>query len=66
MEELSAAQLQTLRGVAQVINWGPNVALKNLVERERTGMEFWLPIAVVALLVAGIETFLGQLFSRSK
>jgi hypothetical protein len=66
MEELSPAQLQTLRGVAHVINWSPNVALKNLVERERTGMEFWLPIAVIALVVAGAETFLGQLFSRSK
>ena len=66
MEELSPAQLQTIRGVAQVINWAPNLSLRNLVEKERSGMEFWLPIALLALLVAAVETFLGQLFSRSK
>ncbi len=66
LEELSAAQLQTLKSVAQVITWSPNLSLKQLVEKDRMGMEFWLPIALIALLVAGVETFLAQLFSRSK
>jgi hypothetical protein len=66
MEELSGAQLQTLRSVAQVVNWSPNFSLKDWVQKDRTGMEFWLPIALVALIIAGVETFLAQLFSRSK
>jgi hypothetical protein len=36
------------------------------VERQRTGLEFWLPILLLALLVAVVETFLAQYFSRSK
>jgi len=66
LDELSDAQLKTLRDVSQVISWVPNLSLKNLVEKDRSGLEFWLPIALLALLVAAAETFLGQWFSRSK
>jgi hypothetical protein len=66
MDELSPAQLNTIRSVAQVVNWTPNLDLKGLVQKERTGLEFWLPLAILALLVAGAETFLAQLFSREK
>ncbi len=66
LEELSPAQITSLKTVANVIAWAPNVSLRNMVEKDRTGLEFWLPIVVAALLVAGLETFLGQWFSRSK
>jgi hypothetical protein len=66
MDELSPAQISTLKDVANVLSWTPNFSLKGQVERERTGLEFWLPIVVLCLLLAAVETFLGQWFSRSK
>ncbi|MFM1768004.1 MAG: hypothetical protein RJA22_533 [Verrucomicrobiota bacterium] len=66
LDELSPAQLGTLREVANVVTWSPDLSLRNLVERGRTGLEFWLPVLLVCLLVAATETFLGQWFSRSK
>jgi hypothetical protein len=52
--------------VATVMAWSPGLSLKGLVEKARTGVEFWLPILVVCLLLAGLETFLAQWFSRSR
>jgi hypothetical protein len=66
LEILSAAQLNTLRGVAQVIDWTPHLALKDLVEKDRTGFEFWFSLVVAALVVAGVETCLAQRFSLEK
>jgi len=66
MDELSPAQLNTIKSAAQVIQWSPSMDLKGLVQKDRTGLEFWLPIAILALIVAGTETFLAQLFSREK
>jgi hypothetical protein len=66
MDELSLAQLNTIKSAAQVVQWVSNMDLKGLVQKDRTGLEFWLPIAVLALIVAGTETFLAQLFSREK
>ena len=66
MEELSTAQLMTLKNVTNVMECTPNFSLKGLVERDRSGVEFWLPIAILVLLLAGVETFLGQWFSRAK
>ena len=66
MDELSPAQLNTIKSVAQVTQWSPNMDLKGNVQKDRTGLEFWLPIAIVALVIAGVETFLAQLFSREK
>jgi hypothetical protein len=66
MEELTTGQIATLLLVANVVSWSPGFTLKGLAERDRSGLEFWLPIVIGALMVAGAETFLGQLFSRSK
>jgi hypothetical protein len=66
LDELSPAQLTTLKDVANVVTWSPGMSLKGMVEKERTGLELWLPIVVLCLLLAGVETFLGQWFSRSK
>lgn len=66
LDELSPAQLNTLKEVATVLTWTPNLSLRGLVEKGRTGLEFWLPIVIACLALAGVETFLGQWFSRSK
>jgi hypothetical protein len=66
MDELSLAQLNTIKSAAQVVQWVSNMDLKGLVQKDRTGLEFWLPIAILALIVASAETFLAQLFSREK
>jgi hypothetical protein len=66
LDELSPAQVTTLKDVANVVTWSPGMSLKGMVEKERTGLELWLPIVVLCLLLAGVETFLGQWFSRSK
>ena len=66
LDELSPAQLGTLKDVANVVVWSPDMSLRGLVEKGRTGLEFWLPVLVVCLLLAALETFLAQWFSRSK
>ncbi len=66
LDELSPAQLTTLKSVATVVPWTPGLSLKGLVEKGRTGLEFWLPLLLVCLAIAGVETFLAQWFSRSR
>ena len=66
LDELSPEQRKLLETVAHVVEWGPKFSLRETVERQRTGLEFWLPILLLALLVAVVETFLAQYFSRSK
>ena len=66
LDELSREQKKLLSTVAHVVDWAPNVSLKDQVQRERSGAEFWLPIVIIAMLIAGAETFLGQWFSRAK
>jgi hypothetical protein len=66
LDQISSAQVATLRDSANVINWSPNFSLKELVIQERSGMEFWLPLVMLALALAAAETFLSQWFSRSK
>ncbi len=66
LEELSPAQRSTLNNVAAVLDWTPNLALRGVVEKGRTGLEFWVPLAVLVLLLAMVETFLAQWFTRSK
>jgi len=66
MDELSPAQIGVLKNVATVTAWTPNVSFRTLVERDRTGLEFWLPVIIAALLLAAVETLLGQWFSRAK
>jgi hypothetical protein len=66
LDELSSEQKRLLSTAAQVVEWAPNISLKNQVQYARSGAEFWLPIVMLAMLVAGAETFLGQWFSRPK
>ena len=66
LDELSAEQKKMLAGVSHVVEWGPKVSLKDQVEQERRGSEFWLPILLAALVVAVVESALAQWFSRAK
>lgn len=66
LDELSSEQKKLLSASAHVVEWAPNTSLKSQVQYARAGAEFWLPIVILAMLVAGAETFLGQWFSRPK
>lgn len=66
LDELSAEQKKLLSASAHVVDWTPGLSLRDSVLRERSGLEFWLPIVLAALAVAALETFLAQWFSRSK
>lgn len=66
LDELSAEQKKLLATAAHVVEWTPNASLKDQVQHSRSGAEFWLPIVLIAMLIAMAETFLGQWFSRSK
>jgi hypothetical protein len=66
LEELSAVDLKTFDGVAQLIRWSPEMSLRGRLERERTGAEFWLALILAALGVAVAETVLGNRWSVSR
>ncbi len=66
LDDISAEDLKTLGEVSRVVRWSPTLSLKEMVEKERLGAEYWLPVALLAMLVAAVETFLAQYFSRSK
>lgn len=66
LDELSPAQLATLKGSVNVVPWTPNLSLRGMMERGRSGVEFWMPVLLAVLVLAAAETFLGQWFSRSK
>jgi len=63
---LSDRQLQALGQVAEVIKWTPDVSLVPKLKSARVGMELWFPLLVAALVIATLETFLAQWFSRAK
>ena len=62
----SAAQLKSLADVADVIKWNPDVSLTPKLTSARVGKELWLPLLIAALVVATLETFLAQNFTKSK
>ena len=66
LEELSPADLKVFDGVAQLIRWSPEHGLRAVLQKERTGSEFWLAFAILALGLAIAETWLGNRWSQSK
>lgn len=66
LEELSVEQYSSLKGAAEVYHWGPQFSLRRMVERQRSGVEFWPALVTAALALALFECFLGQWFSRSR
>lgn len=66
LQELTTLDWKTFDGVAQVFRWTLGMRLRGQLQQERTGNEFWLAIALVALAVAVAETTLGNQWSRSR
>jgi hypothetical protein len=66
LDELPVEQFKALEGSAQVIRWKPGMILRELVDKNRLGTEFWVPVLLAALLLAVTETILAQWFSRTK
>jgi hypothetical protein len=66
LEELPASDWKTFDGIAQVFRWTPGVSLRGALQRERTGNEFWMAIALLVLVAAVVETTLGNQWSRSR
>ena len=66
LRELSAQDWKSFDGVAQVFHWSPGTSLRAQLQKERTGNEFWMAFILVALVVAVVETTLGNQWSRSR
>ena len=66
LAELSANDLKSLDGVVDVIRWTSGANLHTVMERERSGSEFWLAFAILGLACAVAETVLGNQWSRSR
>lgn len=66
LTELAPEQRRDMERLAQVIDWQPGQDLRAAFDRERMGVELWLPLAVGVLLLGTVESWLAQQFSRSK
>lgn len=66
LTELAVEDKEKLKTAAHVYDWSPGFSLRELVEKERVGTEFWLPLALLVLALAALETWLAQWFSRAK
>jgi len=64
--DISDAQKQKLSQSAAVIDWRPGIDLSGTMDKERVGIELFMPLAVLLLLTALVETFLADWFSRAK
>ena len=65
-EALSEAQIQRLKGSADVIYATAGGQLSELISRERSGTELWPFFLLAAGIIAMIELFLSQRFSQEK
>jgi hypothetical protein len=66
LEILSPEQLRQLADAAHVIRWQPGASLKDDLAATRVGTELWLPLVVIALLLAVTEMSLAHWFSKPK
>jgi len=66
LADISTDQEKALAEIANVVRWSPSVPLEQMVQKSRVGTELWLPLAMIALLIATSETFLAQWFGRPK
>ncbi len=66
LSELPVDEVTALGQVAAVQRWNPTLNLREWVEKARIGAEYWLPILILVLALAALETFLAQYFSRAK
>jgi hypothetical protein len=66
LSELGEERRGELGRLGQVVDWEPGLDLKAALERERVGVELWLPLALGVLLLGVVEVWLAQQFSRPK
>lgn len=66
LAQLTDEQIQTIARHAQVVHWGDGETFGDRLTTARTGTELWLPLAILVLLMAAVETFVAQWFSRSR
>lgn len=66
LTELTPEGRAEIGQVAQVIDWVPGMDLRAAFDRERVGVELWLPLVVAVLLLGILEVWMAQAFSRSK
>jgi hypothetical protein len=66
IDPLTDQQYKLLDEVAHVVRWTPGAALDETLEEARVGTEFWLPLAMMAIVLATMETLLAHWFSKSK
>jgi hypothetical protein len=64
--DVTAERLAEIARWSQVVDWSADLDLRTAFDRERMGLEFWLPLALAVLLLGGVETWLAQRFSRPK
>lgn len=66
LAELPAEKRRELEAFAPVIEWSAGLDLRSVLERERVGVELWMPAILAVLLLGVTETWLAQRFSRAK
>jgi hypothetical protein len=66
LEELPRSVETALSPVANLADWSPGGSLEGAIQKERVGTEYWLPLAVLAMMLAAAETWLAHRFSQSK
>ena len=66
LDPVSVEQLNQIASTANVVHWQEGTAISDLLKKDRIGTELWLPIAILALILATAETLIAHLFSKSK
>lgn len=66
LERLSKQQLDLIAQNAKVLRWKPGISINEEIQKSRFGIELWIPILIVVLLLAVIESALAQYFSKTK
>ncbi|HEV7299067.1 MAG TPA: BatA domain-containing protein [Tepidisphaeraceae bacterium] len=66
LTEMPPDQEKSLGEATMVIRVNNGTPLEQMVQKSRVGTELWLPLAMIALLIAASETFLAQWFGRSR
>jgi hypothetical protein len=66
LDALSPAQVDTLRHVANVVQWKPGISLNTVLNTTRATGDLWKYPAMLVLVLAVMETLLAHWFSQAK
>ena len=66
LETMTPDEQSQLESFAHVIRWQPGASLKDDLASARVGTEVWLPLAILALVLATTEMALAHWFSKPK